>query len=124
MDGKRTPTRTIAIKNPSRESRRICRAETSCRYQETSSRRHRREASFLVHFLGTAGRWKDDACANLRKGSHKALDDVHKYGNLPVPMKIRNAPTKLMKDLGYHKGYEKYTKEDLLPEKLKARKYM
>lgn len=49
--------------------------------------------------------------------------DVKKYGNLPVPMKIRNAPTKLMKDLGYHKGYEKYDKDDLLPEKLKGRKY-
>ncbi len=54
----------------------------------------------------------------------KAVDDVKKHGNLPVPLKIRNAPTKLMKDLGYHKGYEKYTKEDLLPEKLKGRKYM
>jgi putative ATPase len=54
----------------------------------------------------------------------KALDDVKKHGNLPIPLKIRNAPTKLMKDLGYHKGYEKYTKEDLLPEKLKGKKYM
>jgi putative ATPase len=54
----------------------------------------------------------------------KAVDDVKKYGNLPIPLKIRNAPTKLMKDLGYHKGYEKYTKEDLLPEKLKGKKYM
>jgi putative ATPase len=54
----------------------------------------------------------------------EALDDVKKFGNLPVPMMIRNAPTKLMKDLGYHKGYEKYTKEDLLPEKLKKKKYL
>jgi len=54
----------------------------------------------------------------------KALDDVKKYGNLPVPLKIRNAPTKLMKDLGYHKGYEKYTKEDLLPERLRGKEYM
>lgn len=53
----------------------------------------------------------------------KALDDVKKHGNLPIPLKIRNAPTKLMKDLGYHKGYEKYTKEDLLPEKLKGKTY-
>ena len=53
----------------------------------------------------------------------EALDDVKKYGNLPVPLKIRNAPTKLMKNLGYGKGYEKYTKDDLLPEKLKGRKY-
>jgi putative ATPase len=54
----------------------------------------------------------------------KAVEDVKKHGNLPVPLKIRNAPTKLMKELGYHKGYEKYTKEDLLPEKLKGKKYM
>lgn len=53
-----------------------------------------------------------------------ALDDVKKYGNLPVPMSIRNAPTKLMKDLGYGKGYQRYTKEDLLPEKLKNKKYL
>jgi putative ATPase len=53
-----------------------------------------------------------------------AMDDVKKYGNLPVPLKVRNAPTKLMKELGYHKGYEKYTKEDLLPEKLKGKKYL
>ena len=52
-----------------------------------------------------------------------ALADVKKYGNLPIPMNIRNAPTKLMKELGYGKGYEKYTKEDLLPEKLKGREY-
>jgi putative ATPase len=53
----------------------------------------------------------------------EALDDAKKYGNLPIPMSIRNAPTKLMKDLGYGKGYEKYTKDDLLPEKLKGKKY-
>src|SRR5207249_2915133 len=47
---------------------------------------------------------------------HEALDDVKEFGNQPVPMNIRNAPTKLMKDLGYHEGYEMYTKEDLLPE--------
>jgi replication-associated recombination protein RarA len=39
-------------------------------------------------------------------------------------MKIRNAPTKLMKNLGYGKDYEKYTSEDLLPEKLKGKKYL
>lgn len=52
-----------------------------------------------------------------------AMDDARKFGNLPVPMKIRNAPTKLMKDLGYGKGYEKYTAEDLMPGKLKNKKY-
>ena len=54
----------------------------------------------------------------------EAVDDVKATGNLPIPMNIRNAPTKLMKVLGYGKGYEKYTKEDLLPEKLKGRKYL
>jgi putative ATPase len=49
--------------------------------------------------------------------------DVKSTGNLPVPMKIRNAPTKLMKNLGYGEGYERYTKEDLLPEKLKGKTY-
>jgi putative ATPase len=53
-----------------------------------------------------------------------ALDDAKKYGNLPVPLKIRNAPTKLMKKLDYGKDYEKYTKEDLLPAKLKGKKYL
>ncbi len=52
-----------------------------------------------------------------------ALKDVENYGNLPVPMQIRNAPTKLMKNLGYGKGYEIYTNESLLPEKLKGKKY-
>lgn len=53
-----------------------------------------------------------------------AVDDVKKYGNLEIPLKIRNAPTKLMKDLGYGKDYEKYTEEDLLPDKLKGKKYL
>lgn len=52
-----------------------------------------------------------------------ALDDVKKYGNLPIPLNLRNAPTKLMKELGYGKNYEAYTKESLLPEKLKGKKY-
>ena len=53
----------------------------------------------------------------------EALADVKETGNLPVPLIVRNAPTKLMKDLGYHQGYELYTKENLLPEKLKDKKY-
>jgi putative ATPase len=52
-----------------------------------------------------------------------AMKDAKEYGNLPIPMSIRNAPTKLMKDLGYGKDYEKYTSKDLMPEKLKNRKY-
>ncbi|MDB5188653.1 MAG: rarA [Candidatus Nomurabacteria bacterium] len=52
-----------------------------------------------------------------------AMDDAKKLGNLAIPLKIRNAPTKLMKDIGYGEGYEKYTDEDLLPDKLKGKKY-
>src|SRR5829696_1144748 len=53
-----------------------------------------------------------------------AMEDARKFGNLHVPMKIRNAPTKLMKGLGYGKGYEKYSAEDYLPQKLKGKKYL
>lgn len=57
-----------------------------------------------------------------------AKRDVEQFGNLPVPLHIRNAPTKLMKELNYGKDY-KYTpvegQTDLsyLPEELKDRKY-
>jgi putative ATPase len=63
---------------------------------------------------------------------NEAMDDAKKMGNLPIPLKIRNAPTKLMKDIGYGearpngssgRGYEKYTDEDLLPDKLQGKKY-
>lgn len=60
----------------------------------------------------------------------QAAKDVRELGNLPVPLHIRNAPTKLMKDLGYAKGY-KYSPEydykeqqDYLPERLRGRKYL
>ncbi len=52
-----------------------------------------------------------------------ALADVKQFGNLPIPLEVRNAPTKLMKDLNYGKGYDMYTKESLLPEKIKNKKY-
>lgn len=53
-----------------------------------------------------------------------AQADVKKFGNLPVPLKIRNASTKLMEELGYGEGYEKYDMDDYLPEKLKGKKYL
>ncbi|MFO7322827.1 MAG: replication-associated recombination protein A [Chloroflexota bacterium] len=49
----------------------------------------------------------------------EALEDVQKHGNLPIPMQIRNAPTKLMKELGYGKGDD----TDLLPDRLKGKRY-
>lgn len=66
-------------------------------------------------------------CAKNRSaydGYFAALRDVENLGNLPIPLVIRNAPTKLMKDFGYGKGYKQYTKEDLLPDKIKGKKYL
>ena len=56
-------------------------------------------------------------------GLRAAQADIKTYGNLPIPLNFRNAETSLMKDLGYGKGYEKYTTESLLPEKIKNKKY-
>lgn len=53
-----------------------------------------------------------------------AQGDVLKLGNLPIPLNLRNAPTKLMEDIGYGKGYEKYTEKDLMPTKLRNKKYL
>jgi putative ATPase len=57
-------------------------------------------------------------------------DDIIKYGNLPVPLHLRNAPTKLMKSLDYGKGYiydhdlkNKKSGQQCLPDKLKSRNY-
>lgn len=60
----------------------------------------------------------------------KALSDVRNMPAAPVPMHIRNAPTKLMKQLGYGKDYqyaegteEKITKMECLPESMKGTHY-
>lgn len=56
--------------------------------------------------------------------------DVLEYGNLAVPIHLRNAPTELMKEAGYGKGYEyahdlkeKKSSQEHFPEELKGRKY-
>ncbi|GMQ94920.1 MAG: replication-associated recombination protein A [Patescibacteria group bacterium] len=54
----------------------------------------------------------------------KAMDDVKERGNLPIPLKLRNPETKLMKEHGYGKGYKKYTEESFLPDELKDKKYL
>lgn len=54
----------------------------------------------------------------------KSKDDVIKYGNLPVPFEIRNPTTKLNKEIGYGKDYDKYTSKSLLPDKIKNKKYL
>jgi putative ATPase len=54
----------------------------------------------------------------------KAILDVKTYGNLPIPLIIKNPTTKLNKELGYGKDYEKYTNKNLMPDKLKNKKYL
>ena len=75
----------------------------------------------LAHGVAYLCNCPKDRSANDAIGM--AMEDVKKYGNLPVPLKIRNAPTKLMKGLGYGKDYEHYLKEDFLPVKIKGKKY-
>jgi putative ATPase len=67
---------------------------------------------------------------DLYAAYQKVSKDIKEYGNLPVPLHIRNAPTELMKNLNYGKGY-KYSpdhnykeKQEYLPEKLKNKKYL
>ena len=57
----------------------------------------------------------------------EALAKVRETGNLPVPLHLRNAPTSLMKDLGYHDGYlyphdfpGHWVEQQYLPEELKS----
>ena len=78
-----------------------------------------------VTYLATAPKSNSSYMAYLA-----ALDDVRRSGALPVPLHIRNAPTKLMKELGYSKGY-KYPhsykdaapEQSYLPDELKGRRY-
>ena len=59
-----------------------------------------------------------------------AIGAVHEKGDLPVPLHLRNAPTKLMKDLGYHKGYKyahdfegNFVKDNYLPEEIQGSRF-
>ncbi len=61
---------------------------------------------------------------------NKVVDDVKNTKDEPVPLHIRNAPTQLMKELGYGKGYKyahdyegNFVKQEHMPEKLKGKKY-
>lgn len=59
----------------------------------------------------------------------EAQSMVRKYGDLPVPMQIRNAPTQLMKEMDYGKGYQyahnyegNFAEMEFLPDKIKGKK--
>ncbi len=63
-------------------------------------------------------------------GIDEALAEVRKSGALPVPKHIRNAPTKLMKQLDYGKGYkyahnyqDSFTEQTHLPEQIKEKRF-
>ncbi len=62
-------------------------------------------------------------CKKDRKayeGYLSAFSDVERYGNIPIPLKLRNPSTKLMKEMGYGKDS---SNESFLPEKIKNKKY-
>lgn len=92
------------------------------------------------HFIGIPEGWIPLAqcvtylaCAPKSNASYiayqEALRDVREKGALPVPFHIRNAPTSLMKDLGYSKGYKYphnhggYVDQNYMPEELQNREY-
>lgn len=71
------------------------------------------------------------ACSPKSNASYMAIDAalaaVRKSGDLPVPLYLRNAPTQLMKDLGYHDGYKyahdydgNFAEQEFLPEGLEG----
>lgn len=59
-----------------------------------------------------------------------AISTVNETGDLPVPLSIRNAPTKLMKNMGYGKGYQyahsyegNFVQAEFLPDQIKGMKF-
>lgn len=63
-------------------------------------------------------------------GINSAIQMVQQTGNLPVPLHLRNAPTKLMADLGYHKGYKyahdysnNFVHQQFLPDELQQTRF-
>ena len=65
------------------------------------------------------------------KGINSALEEVRRSGNLPVPLHLRNAPTKLMKDLGYGDGYKyphdyegHFVEQQYMPDELEGREFI
>jgi putative ATPase len=76
----------------------------------------------LVHGVAYLAQCKKDRRAY--NAFRKAQTEVQRSGTLPVPLNLRNAPTKLMKDMGYGDGYEMYTEADLLPEELRGKKFL
>jgi putative ATPase len=66
---------------------------------------------------------KTNKSREVADAMNKALTAAKEYPDLPIPLSLRNAPTKLMKDLGYNKGYkwqaDYKTPEGFLPDEIK-----
>lgn len=75
----------------------------------------------LAHGTAFLANAKKDRSSTTAIG--EAMADAKRTGNLPVPMQLRNAPTKLMKELGYGKKSDDQS-DDLMPEKLQGKKYL
>lgn len=74
------------------------------------------------------------ACSPKSNASYMAIEDamaaVQQYGDLPVPLHLRNAPTRLMKNIGYGKDYKyahqydgNFVEIEFLPEKLAGTRF-
>ena len=74
------------------------------------------------------------ACSVKSNATYMALENaqaaVRQWGDLPVPLHIRNAPTKLMKEMGYHEGYKyahdfenNFTQQEYLPQGLEGSRF-
>jgi putative ATPase len=76
----------------------------------------------MVVYLATAPKSN-----SAKRALGAAMEAAQKYPAEPVPLHIRNAPTPLMKELGYHQGYqyahdaaEAYIPQEYLPEALRG----
>lgn len=81
-------------------------------------------AQAVVHLAAAP---KSNALYTAYNGVRKTIKET---GSLPVPMHLRNAPTSLMEEMGYSKGYRyphsfpgAFVEEEYLPEKIKKRRY-
>lgn len=83
------------------------------------------ESSYILFHVASALA-KSEKSRQTTEAMHRAQDLAKRYPDAPVPLHLRNAPTKLMKDLGYSKNYKWEAdfkhKEGFLPEEIKDEK--
>lgn len=83
------------------------------------------ESSYILFHVATALA-KSEKSRQTTEAMYRAVDLAKQYSDSPVPLQIRNAPTQLMKDIGYNKDYkwEAGFKHDkgFLPDDLKDKK--